>query len=447
MFKRVCRISPGVFLTISALLLSFSSNTQSADRYWTNIGTGSWTNVLNWDVFPTAADAGRITNGGTALIGPSEAVTAQFAILGDLTGTSGNLNMSGGTLTTSSDIRIGNGGTSGGTGLITQSAGDILLTGGNLNIGFGDTAVGTYNISGGSTLINVGGIFAVGNRGVGIVNQNGGSIYARTPAGAAISQINLGRNGVVAANNAGRGSGIYTLSNGSLTAGSLRYGNAVGAATGSTNVFNLQGGFLTVSNIAVINTAAANSFNFSGGTLTTASVGMSLTNNGGTLNPATLFFGNSTTASPLAASNVVTSPIGTTTFTGTAGYFQGASGKLAIDLQDGTPTGRDFIDIGSGASVGDATLAGQILINLLSGFDPALGNFFDILTADTITYSGTVIGTTPGGNTFEAMTLIDQGPDGRDILRVTVVPEPGVLGLAGISAVFLLGWAFRKRKA
>lgn len=442
-------------MSITALLLCGAPDAQAVDRFWTNSGTGNWNVTANWDVFPTAADAGRINNGGTALIDASQAVTAQFVILGDTNGANGTLNMTGGSLTTSSDIRVGNNitvtgvGTSGGTGLISQSGGDILLNGGNVNIGFGDTAVGTYNISGGSLLINVGGIFAVGNRGVGIINQSGGSIYARTPAGAAISQVNLGRNGAVAATNPGRSSGSYTLSAGSLTAGSLRYGNnALGAATGSTNVFNLQGGSLTVSNIAIINTAAANSFNFTGGTLTTASVGLSLTNNGGTLNPASLFFGNSTTASPLTAAQVVTAQIGTITFTGTVGYNQSASGTLAIDLLDGTATGKDFIDIGAGVPVTDAIIAGTISVTLLGGFNPALGSTFDILTADSVTYSGTVNGLTPSGFGFEGSALADAGGDGRDLLRLTVVPEPSVMALVAISAVvFFLRRTFRITKA
>ena len=58
--------------------------------------------------------------------------------------------MTGGTLTTTSDIRLGNGGdidtapaSAGGTAIFAQSGGDVVLTGGNVNIGFGDTAVGT----------------------------------------------------------------------------------------------------------------------------------------------------------------------------------------------------------------------------------------------------------------------------------------------------------------
>jgi hypothetical protein len=120
---------------------------------------GLWNDPANWN-HPTVpgslprsspADEARISNGGTALIDSSQTVSVGSVTLGDTTNTSGTIRMTGGSLTTTNtDIKIGgNVTTTGGTGTINQSGGDIIMNAGNLNIGFGDIAVGFYNISGG----------------------------------------------------------------------------------------------------------------------------------------------------------------------------------------------------------------------------------------------------------------------------------------------------------
>ncbi|MGI8966732.1 MAG: PEP-CTERM sorting domain-containing protein, partial [Limisphaerales bacterium] len=177
---------------------------------------------------------------------------------------------------------------------------------------------------------------------------------------------------------------------------------------------------------------AANSFNFSGGTLTALSIGMPLTNTGGKLSPATLFFGAGAT-SPTTAAGVVTSPIGVTTFLGANGYNQGPGGTLAIDIAS---TGNDFVSIGTN---GAAILAGTISLTLLHDFDPAPGSFFDILTAGSIANAATVAGQTPSGFGFDPSIV--SGGNGQ-LLRLTVVPEPGTFVLFGLSA---LGFIFRGR--
>ncbi len=93
-----------------------------------------------------------------------------------------------------------------------------------MNVGFGTTAVGTLNLSGGTIAVNSGTVFAVGSHGSGTVNQTGGSVYVRGPlapgATSGIGQLNLGRNGGVAGAN--QGSGTYNLSGGDFTAAQLR---------------------------------------------------------------------------------------------------------------------------------------------------------------------------------------------------------------------------------
>ena len=377
--------------------------------------------------------------------------------------------MTGGTLTTTSDIRLGNGGdidtapaSAGGTAIFAQSGGDVVLTGGNVNIGFGDTAVGTYNLSGGTLAINSGTIFAVGNRGNGTVMQSGGSVYVRGPltgangapvppnnvslTGPGTGQLNLGRNGALSATNPGIASGSFTLSGGKFTAALLRFGNNVaGAASGSTNVFNLQGtGSLTIGAIFIDNPNASNSFNFTGGILTTATVGMPLTNNGGTLSPASLFFGSAASPPPLTDDGVVTSPVGTTTFTLANSYNQGPTSTLPIDIAG--PGSNDFVNIGADpAFVVPSSIAGTINVNLLSGYQPVFGSTFDILSADIVT--NTALVTSPAGFSGIFVPSIVAGPDGRQVLRLTVVPESGSFGLFAGAALVLSVRRPRRRGA
>ncbi|MHA3770630.1 hypothetical protein ACXR0O_03720 [Verrucomicrobiota bacterium sgz303538] len=408
---------------------------------WSNTGIGNWVDGSNWATGspPIGAEVGLINNGGTALIDVTMNVFTGSVTLADTTGTTGNLRMTGGSLTTTNtDFRIGgNAASGGGTAVFDQSGGSVLLNAGNVNVGFGTTAKGTYNLSGGSLQLNSANIIAIGNRGIGILNQTGGTIFVRgngtnnTLAGV----INLGRN--VAASG---GSGTVTLSGGTIAVAKVQFGNAVQTSGDpSTNVFNLQGsGRLLTDSISIVNTAAANSFNFTGGTLVAESIGLSLTNNGGDLSPAMVDFslpGNNIDELPI-------DPIGTTIFGGNSSYTQGAAGTLSIDI---AALGfNDFVSIGSDPSlVASASISGKISVRLLNGYEPALGSTFDILSADSITNSASIIGTTPAGNIFAPSTVI--GGDGREVLRLTVVPEPNTGFFLIVASAVLFSSRFRRR--
>ncbi|HWB04345.1 MAG TPA: hypothetical protein VG796_15050 [Verrucomicrobiales bacterium] len=383
---------------------------------WTNPGTGAWSEPTNWDLVrsPVTGDLGLVTNGGTITIDATTTALCTGVSLGSGAGTSGHLQITGGSLTTASDLRIGGNGNEA-TGTATMSGGSITISPANLNVGFGpatnSTANGTFTISGGSLYVqNAAAIMAIGNRGTGTVNQTGGTVFAKS-TGATLSLLNLGRS----SSNPNPANGTYSLSGGSVTVASLTYGSAVFA--GATNVFALSGtGELTVGTISITNTSATNNFNFTGGTLAVTTVNMSLTNNGGTLKPGGLDF---TAAS---AATVPNDPTGTLTFGANASYTQN-SGTLAIDI-DG-PGSNDFVTIGAAASNGSAVLAGTIAVTLLGGYDPALGTTFDILTADNIANSANITGLTDAGYRF-APSLVTGG-DGRQVLRLTVATaEPDV---------------------
>jgi len=415
-------------LTAATMTLAFPLDGSAVVVFWDG-AIGSWNDPTNWEnnTLP-GNDEAHIDNGGTALISPGDVVNTGFAVMGGGSGATGTLRMTGGTLNTNFDIRVGGNSTTvgGGTGLFEHSAGSVFMNGGNLNVGLGPNSVGTLTNSGGSIVLRSGNIFAVGNRATGTVTHTDGTIYVEAFNNAAPSLVQLGRNVAT-----GTGSGTYNLSGGTLAAQNLQFGNAVGIA-GSVNDFNLQGsGRLLVGTISIVNTAAANSFDFTGGTLSAATVGIPLVNNGGSLSPATVTFG----VDPGPSGLPTISDIGTTTFTGANSYAQNALGTLS--LQIASPTSFDLVDIGAGAATGTANLAGTIAVSLLNNFDPAIGSTFDVLFADSVINTAAVIGQTPSGATFEASVPPDPAADGRQVLRLTVVPEPASISLLAFATLAL----------
>jgi hypothetical protein len=396
----------------------------------------NWTTTNGLNPIPTTPDIALINNGGIASLDATMFMNPGSVTLGSTGGTSGRINMSGGSLTLSNtDLRIGgNSATAAaGTGYFEQTGGDIVLSGGgNVNVGIGTGALGTYTISAGSLSMNFSNIMAVANRSIGdgvqpggTVIQTGGTVYIRGSTsnfGAAIVQ--LGRN--VAATPA---SGSYTLSGGKLAVANFRFGNAVGTTGVSNNTLTLSGtGELIVKEFTIINTAANNVFNFTGGTLRAQTIGFPITNAGGTLSPSNPLFNGLGDISALAID-----PVTTMTFQLNYGYTQTAAGHLALDLRDALS--YDIVDVG-GNGTGVVSLGGFVDVNPLTGFDPGLGTIFDVVKADALTFTGQVVGQTPSGNLFQPSIVI--GSDSRQVLRLTVVPEPASASLALTAAIALI---------
>lgn len=440
-FSRPLRLATIFF----SALLTFASRAVGANVTWINPGTGNWVDGANWDTGAppnsATADAALITNGGTAVIDATQNVSTGNVTLAGPAGTVGHLQMTGGSLTTTNtDFRIaGNGAATGGTATFTQSGGSVIMNAGNLNIGFGSAANGTYTLSDGSMQVNAGFIMAVGNVGRGTLNQTGGTIYIRTAGAPATSVIQLGRNSATLP-----ASGTYTLSGGVAAANLFQFGRPGTAQTSgaqSTNTFNLQGtGKLITNAISLGNTPGFMTpiFNFTGGTLVATSIAMPLTNNGGTLSPDAPNFGVVGNV-PATINDIPITEVATLTFSGDNPYTQTAAGILEIDLA--SAASRDFVDIGA-TGLASASISGTIAVNLLGGFDPPIGSVFDILAADTVTENATVTGLTPSGNTFDAITAV--GGDGRQLVRLVVVPEPGTSALLALAA---FGMAAQRRRS
>jgi hypothetical protein len=405
----------------ATILLCTTSTLFAVPVYWVNSGQGLFSDSANWlsngvALVPTASSDARVNNGGTAVIDSTMAISVQVLQIGDTNSTTGFVQMTGGSLTQSSDLRAGgNSAAGGGTGVFELDAGTVLLTGGNLNVGFGTTAVGTYNIFGGSIQVNTtGAILAVGNRGTGTVNQTNGSIYLRT----ATSLAQLGRNAANATS-----FGTYHLSGGTLAAARFQFGNANGTTNISTNIFNLSGtGTLICNSISNINPTAVNSFNFTGGTMTVNTSRISITNNGGVFSPSTPDFANAN-GTNLAALPI--DPIGTATFLTGNTYIQGANGTLAIDIAG--DTSFDFITIDTNAPFAlGSSIDGTIAVNLLNGYVPALGKTFDVLKAVNVTCTANANANNGAAFSTKVVDFFDLGGIGYEKLRLTVTTQPVV---------------------
>ncbi|HSV16260.1 MAG TPA: hypothetical protein VLI90_18500 [Tepidisphaeraceae bacterium] len=271
---------------------------------WINSTGGSWSTGTNWAVAnpPGAGDdalfnlksangytvslstnsvANKVivqTDQLTLALGSSSLTTTSDLRVGDLTGQNGSLTITGstGSIVTGYDVQVGGDG----TGSLTQTGG--TLTAGHLMyLGADATGNGTFNLQGGTvnaelyvgfdgtgTFNMSGGTFAeVGNNSL-IFGYHAGSHGSGTISGTA--SVTTGYDVSIGAS----GTGTLTQTGGKLVVGHVFY---VGNSTGGTGTFVLQSG--TASTNGSLNLGA------SGGTGTVTITGGALTV-GGTTNIA-----------------------------------------------------------------------------------------------------------------------------------------------------------------
>jgi hypothetical protein len=127
---------------------------------------------------------------------------------------------------------------------------------------------------------------------------------------------------------------------------------------------------------------------------------------------------------------------------------------LASDMVEGAPQDPSIVNRGDDPLLigfdqlnvfGNADLDGTMFVSLEGGFTPAVGDTFDVMTADSLAVAPTFSVVGSGFYTYDyaVLTLFDpmSGFD-RDVLRlnvVTAIPEPGSLvllaGMATLVAV------------
>ncbi|MCS7304742.1 MAG: PEP-CTERM sorting domain-containing protein [Thermoguttaceae bacterium] len=191
---------------------------------------------------------------------------------------------------------------------------------------------------------------------------------------------------------------------------------------GGNGTYHLQGGVLITPSIIRGSTGTA-AFNGAGGRLHVDT------------------FGSAATAFNLLQQGGVLAPgrsIGSTTIYGN--YTQTTDGVLEIEIA--SPTSYDTVTV-----YGSAELHGQILVSLLGGYVPSVGQRFPILsTTGSLDISGLTVGNlqpAPIGWVLE----LAAGQGGGQVLLLQAVPEPAswslaLLGLVGLGIVL----AVRRRQ-
>jgi len=326
-------------LQLAFLAIPFFSQTLSADNIWQG-STGSWFAAGNWNGGVAGSSAvADINNGGTAQISSGNAAASSIN-LGQSSGQSGFVAITGGTLTVSVQEVAG----ASGSGTITQSAGMNNSTNAFV-LGAGTNSSGTYYLSGTGTLTA---LEYIGEFGTGTMNQSGGTNNAST--------INMASGDLGA-------TGHYYLSGGTLNAGSIFIGYS------GTGVFSQTGGQLAASSLDVVSSKSSLS-------IANASDTSGTVNNYGDLSLAGA--GPSTTAGELSI---------------TGNYDQ--TDELDIGI-GGPSAGADF---GFLNATGTASLFGTLDVTLSDGFTPSYGETFTILTAGTRTSSFATLNLTyPSGH-------------------------------------------------
>ena len=387
--------------------------------------TGNGTLTLNG---ANAVGGGLTVNAGTVSItGGPTTFDSGTSTVGYLTG-SGNLNLTGGSLTTAGEFRVGgsdqNGSQYVATGAVTVA--NATLSVGSLTVARGnylDNSIsGTVTLNSGSTLISTndavlefagagrgklvinGGNFIIGpsagkwlmigywDSGAGELDINSGNLFLENSTSIKMSRGN---------NNTGSnvvnqlGGAVTFYSDAGVTVGGGGNLDLDYAGTSSTNTYNLNGGTLTVPQITASVSTGSNTFNFNGGTLkptaNNATFMQGLTranirNSGAKIDTSgfNVTIGQALQHSAISGDNATD-----------GGLTKNGTGTLTLNGTD-TYTGTTTINAGTLAlaSAGSIASSRNITVAGGAGFDvSAVAGGFTLGAAHTLSGSGSVNGT------------------------------------------------------
>jgi fibronectin-binding autotransporter adhesin len=256
-----------IFLVFSAIVFPFVlGNDAFSQAVSTN--SGAWSSASTWNTPPVNNGSVQIYNGATVTFGAGDSYTGAFNWFNGLgigNGSTGTLNMTGGTLTTGAWY-VGH-----------QTNGTINLSGGTLNANgsemrFGWTHRATMNITGGTLNMTGSGTYNIGYGAQSFINvTNGGTAnFAGNINLVNNSQLNI-NGGTVTINSGNSGQQIVAQYGGSInqTAGTTTVGtNLWLGANGTTGTLNLSGGTWSQNNFLRLgfNSSGTGIINQSGGT-------------------------------------------------------------------------------------------------------------------------------------------------------------------------------------
>ncbi|RYD22042.1 MAG: hypothetical protein EOP88_09380 [Verrucomicrobiaceae bacterium] len=384
--------------------------------------------------------AKRIGNLGTGVLNINDSASVNFgnqtAYLGYRTG-NGTLNMTGGTLSMTGELRVGgsdlNGAAPNGSGTFTISGGTTTL--GSLTLARGNnnqnTVSGTGTISGGTVnSVNDVTLGYAGNNNLGKLTISGGTLNVGTLASKWLmvgrwdtsrgqlditsGAINLLNNTALKMNADGTtGANVVNQSGGSITfysdAGTTVGGTGdldmqrAGAAA-SNNTYNLNGGTLTVPRIISTAVTGTRTFNFNGGTLKAAGStttfmnlgtgnaranvrdgGAKIDTNGFDVTIAQALVHSDIGGDSTTDGGVTKQGGGTLTFTNSNTYTGVTSitgGKLLVN---GSHTGGGVYDVGGASTLGGTGSLGTSTLNVSGVLAP--GASVETLASGTVNFT------------------------------------------------------------
>jgi T5SS/PEP-CTERM-associated repeat protein len=441
-------------------VFGFIGNFSSATGAVTVDGPGStWTNSADLNVGAYGSGTLTIRNGG--------AVSSDYGFIGYDSGATGVVTVdgAGSTWTNSSDLNIGAYGTA--TGTLTIRNGGAVSNGGNGFLGAASGSTGAATVDGAGSSWNNSGDLYVGNSGNGTLTiRNGGAVRngfgfignvsgstgAVTVDGAGSTWTNSGDLNV-----GGLGTGALTIQNGGTVRNTLGY---IGVDSGSTGAVTVDGAGSTWTNSGDLNVGA---FGTGTGTLTIRNGGgvaastMSIANQAGstgtlnigaaagqtaaapgTLNTASVNFGNGTGQIVFnhTAANYIFAPAITSSGTGTGTVLVKAgttiltatntyTGPTVIDggtLSVNGSIAQSAVTVNAGGTLGGNGTVGNTTIN---GGTLAPGNSIGLLTVN-------------GSLSFTAASsyMVEVSPANADRVNVT---GTATLSGAKVNAFFAAG--------
>jgi hypothetical protein len=394
---------------------AMSSTARATDltaAYWTGAsGSGKWEDAGNWAVDPngsmqTTPPANSTINGvrigsasNLAATGTFDAATMNWYVA--------NSGVAPGAAVNMGSIVIGDG---------YVATGTLYFNSANLNVGsfyiggwpVAVSAAGTLIMSSGT--IDVTGSLTVGNE-----NSSSPSHGTIIMSG---GQIDYGSQTISIGNR--ESTGAVFLSGGSFNGEFLSSDIQFNTGRPSKTVLNplndslsISGGTLSVGSIGQ-NVGSVNlicTFSFTGGTVTANTFRMTLNQQAGTLSPGAGGLDNG--GASVGSMTLLDDSTGKQT--GFTNYTQAAGAHLLLDLGNGT---NDVVHLEAGANAQfalTATLNGEIDVNADAGYAPAIGDMFNVMTADNIHGNPTIRTVNDANFIFGTNTVtgsIPETPDG-----------------------------------
>jgi fibronectin-binding autotransporter adhesin len=410
--------------------------------YWSTT-TGDWSAPANWGgTEPTSSIDACIYNGGTANVTQLGEVCAYLHLGSSGVGSSGAVQMSDGSLLASQEY-VGESG----AGVFTQTGG-INTVSGNLYLGYNVGGNGTYNLNGGTLVLQ-----SVGTgSGTAAFNFGGGTLKTSSSFSTALPMNLTGTGGNANVDTAGC---ALTLSGSLSGSGGLNKFGAGSLALSGSNIFtgttNVNAGVLAISSAA-----ALPGWDVAGKYSVATGAGLTVGDAVSDGNVATMLAtGNFSVGSAVGFDVTTTRTFDGSTLSSGVGLAKSGNGTLTLSKALATTTGAVIITAGtldlgtfSQQTYGNISIQGGTIRNGMlrksgGNFDAQAGTISAVLAngsnAAGLVKSGIGTLTLSSANTFTGGTAVEDGVlkliGGNNRLAGTgaITVDGGTLDLGGYS--------------